>query len=80
MDSNQLNPKVTDLQSAATLQLRRTPKYKMLKIKKMIAQPRIELGTGAYETPVLPLHYRAVYVLIIHQLRGQSRYILKSGS
>lgn len=26
-------PKATDLQSAATLQLRRTPKYKMLKNK-----------------------------------------------
>ena len=27
---------------------------------KVVAGPRIELGTGAYETPVLPLHYPAI--------------------
>ena len=80
MDSNQLNPKVTDLQSAATLQLRRTPKDKNIKEQKMVAGRGIEPLTGAYETPVLPLHYPAVYVLIIHKIEGQSRYILKSGS
>jgi hypothetical protein len=28
--------------------------------EKLIAGPGIEPGTGAYETPVLPLHYPAI--------------------
>ena len=30
------------------------------KLAKLVAGPGIEPGTGAYETPVLPLHYPAI--------------------
>jgi hypothetical protein len=33
----------------------------------MVAGPGIEPGTGAYETPVLPLHYPALIFIITKQ-------------
>ena len=32
---------------------------------KLVAGPRIELGTSAYETDVLPLHYPAISLIIL---------------
>ena len=31
----------------------------------LVAGPGIEPGTGAYETPVLPLHYPAIDIILI---------------
>lgn len=33
----------------------------------MVARPRVELGVEGYEPPVLPLHYLAIYFILINQ-------------
>jgi hypothetical protein len=35
----------------------------------LVAGPGIEPGTGAYETPVLPLHYPAIYLTLRNRLK-----------
>jgi hypothetical protein len=36
----------------------------------LVARPGIEPGTGAYETPVLPLHYLASIFTLLNKLRS----------